>query len=155
MLDLAEVPWAKKVCRGGNLSFPQEEWELKDWICTHIQQGYVVSHGTISMKAKLMINNETFHASAGWVMHTLTPCWFYILYANYTKVYMVIGGINIIYDKETKIRFECQSTEKKMTSPHPFIVKVSHTQWLLLNKQYVNQIDQSNRYKKQHSHSSI
>jgi len=45
-------------------SFSQEEREMKDWICNHRQQGYVVTRGAIRMKAKQMINNELFHASS-------------------------------------------------------------------------------------------
>ena len=58
MLDLAEMPRAKKAHRGRKSSFLQEERELKDWICDHRQQGYVVTHGAIRMKAKQMINDE-------------------------------------------------------------------------------------------------
>ena len=64
MLDLAEIARVKKALRGGNPSFPQEERELKDWICNHRQQGYVVTCDTIRIKAKLMINSESFHASS-------------------------------------------------------------------------------------------
>ena len=64
MLDLAEMPQAKKACRGRKSSFLQEERELKDWIYDHRQHGYVVNHGTIRMKAKQIINDESFLASA-------------------------------------------------------------------------------------------
>ena len=66
VLDLAEMPRAKKARRGRKSSFLQEERELKDWICDHRQQGYAVIHGTIRMKANQVINNESFLASAGW-----------------------------------------------------------------------------------------
>jgi len=65
MLDLAEMPRAKKACRGRKSSFLQER-ELKDWICDHRQQGYVFTHGAIRMKAKQIINDELFLVSAGW-----------------------------------------------------------------------------------------
>ena len=66
MLDLAEMPRAKKARRGRKSSFLQEERELKDLICDHRQQGYVVTWGTIRMKAKQIINDKSFLASAGW-----------------------------------------------------------------------------------------
>jgi len=68
VLDLVKMPRVKKACR--RAIFPQKERDLKDWICDHRQQGYVVTCGAIRMKAKQKINNELFHASAGWCTHS-------------------------------------------------------------------------------------
>ena len=51
VLDLAEMPRAKKAHRESKSSFLQEEREVKDWLCDHRQQGYVVARGAIRMKA--------------------------------------------------------------------------------------------------------
>jgi len=59
-----KMPQMKKACRGGKPSLPQEERELKDWIGNHRQQSYVVTRGTIRMKVKQKINNESFCASS-------------------------------------------------------------------------------------------
>ena len=42
----------KKASRGGKPTFPQEEKQIKEWISAHRQQGYIVTRGTIRMKAK-------------------------------------------------------------------------------------------------------
>jgi hypothetical protein len=69
VLDLAEMPRAKKARRGRKSSFLQEERELKDWIFDHRQRGYVVTCGAIRMKAKQIINDEPFIASDEWCTH--------------------------------------------------------------------------------------
>ena len=46
-LDLADLPRSKKARRGVKPSFSQEEKLIKEWICVHRQQGYIVMRGAI------------------------------------------------------------------------------------------------------------
>ena len=50
-LDLEDLPRSKKARRGGKPSFPQEEKLIKEWVCEHRQEGYIVTRGSIRMKA--------------------------------------------------------------------------------------------------------
>ena len=71
-LDLEDLPRSKKARREGKPSFPQEEKLIKEWICEHRQQGYIVTRGAIHMKAKELIVHESFSASAGWCTRFMT-----------------------------------------------------------------------------------
>ncbi|XP_067947275.1 uncharacterized protein [Watersipora subatra] len=65
-LELLEMPRHKKARRGLQTSFLNEENELKNWILNLRQEGYIVTRSAIRLKAKELIADPSFKASAGW-----------------------------------------------------------------------------------------
>ena len=63
---LAKLNKSVKACRGSKTPFVREEKELKDWLLSLRQNGYIVTRGAIRLKAKELITNPSFKASAGW-----------------------------------------------------------------------------------------
>ena len=63
---LATLPRGKKACRGLKTQFIREEQQLKDWLMSLRQSGYIVTRAAIRVKAKEFILNPSFKASAGW-----------------------------------------------------------------------------------------
>ena len=65
-LKLLEMPRHKKARRGQQTAFVTEENDLKNWIINLRQDGYIVTRSAIRLKAKELITDPSFKASAGW-----------------------------------------------------------------------------------------
>lgn len=63
---LATLGRTVKACRGRKTLFVAEERELKEWLLSLRQNGFIVTRAAIRMKAKELITDPTFKASAGW-----------------------------------------------------------------------------------------
>ena len=64
--QLATLPKTKKANRGRKAQFIREEQQLKEWVLSLRQSGFIVTRGAIRVKAKEIIQDPVFKASANW-----------------------------------------------------------------------------------------
>jgi transposase-like protein len=64
---LATIPRSKKACRGLKTQFVREEKQLKEWLISLRQSGYIVTRAAIRLKAKEFIQNPRSRRPLGGV----------------------------------------------------------------------------------------